>query len=222
MQSLVCLFRHSLSPDFENQPLDVVPPAPAPTTSSLMFPVRISSSLEASGNHLWHCQRINPAASSSRMDRSSLERERRLRLRQLFTRLHSLLPPQPTKISTLQVLEQTTIYVTQLRNRMAELKQMKLRLGEECKGEGSLISPVISIIDLDSTLEVNFFMEWRGKLQLSNIMKILMEEGAEVVRGAANHSNEDRIIYSIHCQPINCRIGIATSRVQQRLENLVS
>ncbi|KAE8692355.1 Detected protein of unknown function [Hibiscus syriacus] len=165
------------------------------------------------------------AASLSRMDRTCLEREGRMRLRQLFSHLHSLLPPQPTKMSDHQVLEQTTIYVTQLRNRVEELKQMKWRLGEKHrKGERSsswISPPVMSIIDLDATLEVNLILEWKGKSQLSHVIKILMEEGAQVVRAAANFTAGDRIIYSIHCQPISPRIGIATSRVQQRLEKLV-
>ncbi|GMI90127.1 hypothetical protein like AT1G10586 [Hibiscus trionum] len=160
------------------------------------------------------------AASKSRTDRTSLERERRMRLRQLFSRLYSLLPPQPVQKSTHQVLERATVYVKQLRNRVEELKQMSLRVEEECKG--SWTSPVISIIELDSSLEVNLVMGWKGKFQLSDIMKILMEEGAQVVTAAANRSAGDRIIYSIHCQPISSRIGIATSRVQERLENLVS
>ncbi|KAK8497116.1 hypothetical protein V6N13_121527 [Hibiscus sabdariffa] len=165
------------------------------------------------------------AASSSRVDRTSLERERRTRFRQLFSHLYSLLPPQAAQMSTQQVLERATMYVNQLRNRVEELKQMNSRLEEESKetrGQVNLAFPFLSIIDLDSTLEVNLITGWNGKFQLSHILKIPMEEGAQVVTAAANCSAGDTIIYSIHCQPISSRIGIATSRVQERLENLVS
>ncbi|KAK8480355.1 hypothetical protein V6N13_012855 [Hibiscus sabdariffa] len=170
---------------------------------------------------------MDPAAgaagsSSSRINRTSLERERRTRFRQLFSRLYSLLPPQAAQMSTQQVLERATVYVNQLRNRVEELKQMNSRLEEESKerrGQLSSTFPFLSIIDLDSTLEVNLITGRNGKFQLSHILKILMEEGAQIVTAAADHSAGDTIIYSIHCQPICSRIGIATSRVHERLEN---
>ncbi|KAK8486992.1 hypothetical protein V6N13_121360 [Hibiscus sabdariffa] len=169
---------------------------------------------------------MDPAAgSSSRIDRTSVERERRTRFRQLFSHLYSLLPPQAAQMSTQKVLERATMYVNQLRNRVQELKQKHSRLEEESKemgGQPSLAFPFLSIIELDSTLEVNLITGWNAKFQLSHILKILMEEGAQVVKAAANHTAGDIIMYSIHCQPISSRIGIATSRVHERLENLVS
>ncbi|KAL4331834.1 hypothetical protein GQ457_07G016670 [Hibiscus cannabinus] len=161
---------------------------------------------------------MDPAAagSSSRIDRTSGERERRRRFRQLFSHLYSLLPPQAAQMSSQKVLERATMYVNQLRNRVQKLKQKHSRLVEESKEMGGQF-PFLSIIELDSTLEVNLIT----KFQLSHILKILMEEGAQVVKAAANHTAGDTIMYSIHCQPIISRIGIATSRVHERLENLV-
>ncbi|XWS34808.1 hypothetical protein CRYUN_Cryun21dG0069200 [Craigia yunnanensis] len=165
------------------------------------------------------------AGSSSRINRTTVERERRMRLRDLYSHLSSLLTPQPTKMSTHEVLEQATVYVNQLEIRVEELKQMKLQIEEEYREMTSgrrIISPVINITDLNSTLEVNLITGWNTKFKLCDIIQILMEEGAEVVTAAANHNAGDRIIYSFHCQPISSRIGIATSRVQERLEDLIS
>ncbi|XVF44015.1 hypothetical protein PTKIN_Ptkin02bG0085800 [Pterospermum kingtungense] len=165
------------------------------------------------------------AGSSSRIDRSYRERERRMRLRSLYSQLSSLLPPQPRKMSTHQMLELATVYVNKLRQRVEELKQMKLQVEEECREMGtgaSTISPVINITDLGSTLEVNVVTGLDGNFKLSDIMKILVEEGAEVIAAAANCNARDRIIYSVHCRALSPRIGIASSRVQERLDNLIS
>ncbi|XVE75049.1 hypothetical protein DITRI_Ditri12bG0066200 [Diplodiscus trichospermus] len=165
------------------------------------------------------------SGSSSRINRSSLERERRMRFRYLYSQLSSLLPPQPRKMSNHEVLEQATIYVNQLRKRVEELKQLKLQAEEECRGirsGPSIISPVINITELDSTLEVNLITGLDGKFKLCDAIKILEEEGAEVVTVAANHNAVDRILYSIHCRAFSLRIGIATSRLQQRLKDLIS
>ncbi|XWS22587.1 hypothetical protein CRYUN_Cryun29cG0049200 [Craigia yunnanensis] len=131
------------------------------------------------------------SGSSSKINRSSVERERRMRLKDLFSKLSSVLPPQPTKMSTHEVLEHATVYVNQLQNQVEELKKTKLQGGKR-------------------------------EFKLCDIIKILMEEGAEVITASANHSTWDRIICSIHCQPIISRIGIATSRVKERLEDLIS
>ncbi|XWS68996.1 hypothetical protein CRYUN_Cryun04dG0141600 [Craigia yunnanensis] len=143
------------------------------------------------------------ACSSSRNNRAFVERERRMSLRNLYSQLSSLLPPQPRKMSTHKVLEQATVYVNQMRKRVEELKEMKLQVEEECRemrSGPSIISSVINITDLESTLEVNLITGLDGKFKLCDIIKILVEEGAEVVSAAANHSAGDRIIYSIHCR----------------------
>ena len=106
-------------------------------------------------------------------------------------------------MSTHEVLEQATVYVNQLQNRVEELKKTKLQVEEECRemtSGRSTIFPVINITDLNSTLEVNLITGWNRKFKLCDIIKILMEEGAEVITAAANHNAEDRIIYSFHCQ----------------------
>ncbi|XVE85062.1 hypothetical protein DITRI_Ditri17bG0062200 [Diplodiscus trichospermus] len=162
------------------------------------------------------------AGSSSRISRTHLERERRMRFRDLFFQLSCLLRPQPPKMSNPQLLDQTIVYVNQLRNRVEELK---LQIEEECRqmtSGRSVISPVINITKLNSIVEVNLITGCDGKFRLCDIIKIRMEEGAEVITAAANCNAGDRIIYSIHCQAISSRIGIATSRVQERLEDLIS
>ncbi|KAK6252549.1 hypothetical protein QUC31_014269 [Theobroma cacao] len=172
-------------------------------------------------------------SSSSKINRTLVEKERRMRLRNLYSQLSSLLPPQPRKMSTHDVLEQATLYINQLRKRVEELKQMKLQL-QECKGatettSGPTISPVINISDLDSTLEVNLITGWDGKFKLSDIIKVLMEEGAEVKTVAANHNAGDRTIYSICCRvyfssilifPIQYAIAMINVKTLLNLTNL--
>ncbi|XWS22586.1 hypothetical protein CRYUN_Cryun29cG0049100 [Craigia yunnanensis] len=111
------------------------------------------------------------SGSSSKIYRSSVERERRMCLKDLFSKLSSVLPPQPTKMSTNGVLEQATVYVNQLQNQVEELKKTKLQVEEECRemtSRRSIIFPVINITDLNSTLEVNLITGWKGGKGSSN------------------------------------------------------
>ena len=49
------------------------------------------------------------AGSSSRINRTSSERERRMRLRDLYSHLSSLLPPQPTKVLKLSQIHRLSL-----------------------------------------------------------------------------------------------------------------
>ncbi|XP_022725000.1 transcription factor bHLH167-like [Durio zibethinus] len=162
------------------------------------------------------------AGSSSRTNRSTLERERRMRLRNLYSQLASFLPPQPRKMSTYEMLEQVTVYVNQLRKRVEELKQMKLQVEEECRemrSGPSLISPVINITELDSTLEVNLIAGMDTKFALCDIISILEEEGAQVLT-ATYHNTGNKILLSFHYQAAYSRIGIENVGVHERLKRL--
>ncbi|OMO53343.1 hypothetical protein COLO4_36769 [Corchorus olitorius] len=160
------------------------------------------------------------SSSSSRLKRSLMERERRLNMKNLFAHLCSLLPPKPTKMTVLELVDEAREYVKQKQQRMEQLKQTKVQLENDygCKVGKSI---VITTRDSDSCLEVNLVVSADLKFELSKFLIVLEEEGAQVT-SAMYHREGDRFICSIQSQAICSRIGIETSRVRERLEGLIS
>ncbi|GMI87783.1 hypothetical protein like AT1G10585 [Hibiscus trionum] len=121
--------------------------------------------------------RPNPI-SLSRTNRNLFERERRSQLRELFSRLFSLLPPHPTKMSMPELVEHATVHVKQLQEHVEELKRRKVQLEglnrQELRaaGDETIISPVLKITDSESTMEVNLIVGTGTKIALCNIVTV--------------------------------------------------
>ncbi|KAK8567689.1 hypothetical protein V6N13_105647 [Hibiscus sabdariffa] len=166
--------------------------------------------------------------SALRTNRNLFERERRSQLRALLSRLFSLLPPHPTKMSMPELVEHATVYVKQLQERVEELKRWKLQVeGASSRqpqeagdvGNETTITPVLEITDSESAMEVNLIAGTGKNMALCDIVSILEEEGAEVVK-VNYHKDGNRILLSVHSQAAYSRIGIESSRVRERLARL--
>ncbi|KAK8522487.1 hypothetical protein V6N13_115455 [Hibiscus sabdariffa] len=161
---------------------------------------------------------------STRMNRCLIERERRRHMKLLSFQLSSLLPPQPTKMSMPELVDQATAYVKELQQNLEKYKQMKVEMKEKLGPDGSKksrkISPVLNITDLGSHLEVNLITGLNNRFALSDFIGILHEGGAEIISATCQYT-EDRAIYTIFSQAIYPRIGIATSSVHERLKSLI-
>ncbi|KAK8512868.1 hypothetical protein V6N13_090388 [Hibiscus sabdariffa] len=161
---------------------------------------------------------------SSRINRCLIERERRRHMKSLSSQLSALLPPQPTKMSMPELVDQATAYVKELQQNLEKFKQMKVEMKEKrgpgCSKRSRKISPVLNITDLGSHLEVNLITGLNKRFALSDLISILQEEGAEIISAACQYT-EDRAIYTILSQAIYPRIGIATSSVHERLKSLI-
>ncbi|KAJ9708977.1 hypothetical protein PVL29_000795 [Vitis rotundifolia] len=168
--------------------------------------------------------------SSSRVDRNALERDRRQHTKELFSRLGFLLPTPLSKRSLPELLDQATTHVKQLGQRVEMLKQKKQLLEgsgtddqitgirDHMTGEAWL--PVLTVSDLGSMLEVCVKSGSNKKFILHQVIQVLEEEAAQVV--ALSYSNVgDRIFYTIKAEAVSPRIGIETSRVRERLKELM-
>ncbi|XP_039024721.1 transcription factor bHLH162-like [Hibiscus syriacus] len=160
------------------------------------------------------------------MNRKTIERERRSNMRDLFSRLFSLLPPQPARRSSIpDRLEQATEHINQLRSRLEGLEQRRSQLEEAHRAtRTSLTSPVINISEYSniSGMEINLITGSELNLSLSQIIRIIGEEGAQVISLTLSKSGNMNIL-SIHCQQaaISYINGIDRSRLFQRLITLV-
>ncbi|KAG4201776.1 hypothetical protein ERO13_A05G299200v2 [Gossypium hirsutum] len=167
------------------------------------------------------------------MNRNLIERERRSNMRHLFSRLFSLLPPPTTRRSAIpDRLEQATVYINQIRTRLEGLNQRRLQLEEGNIGTSrrrTMMSPVINISEYShvSGMEINLSAESELNLSLNEIIRIIQEEGAEVL--TLTYSNgSNRNILTIHCEAAITYIngisyinGIDRSRLLQRLRIVI-
>ncbi|KAL4333120.1 hypothetical protein GQ457_07G018280 [Hibiscus cannabinus] len=160
------------------------------------------------------------------MNRNLIERERRSNMRNLFSRLFSLLPPPSTRRSSIpDRLEQANEYINQFRTHLEGLEQRRSQLEEANRAaRATAMSPVINISEYSniSGMEINLTTGSELNLSLTEIIGIIQEEGAEVL--SLTHSNAANMnILSIHCQQaatgyIN---GIDRSRLLQRLSTMI-
>ncbi|KAL3511295.1 hypothetical protein ACH5RR_030696 [Cinchona calisaya] len=126
------------------------------------------------------------------------------------------------KLSVPIVLDLSCDHVENIKARMEKLKarREKLRVEAGISETGSLVLPSIVVNENGSTLEVNLMSGLNNRFKLHEILRILEEEGARVL--SANYStSRDRILYTICSQAFSSRIGIDTSRVQERLKRLI-
>ncbi|KAF5476830.1 hypothetical protein F2P56_003525 [Juglans regia] len=171
---------------------------------------------------------------ATKPNRKTVERNRRIHMKGLCFKLASLIPddlhyikPARNMVSQQDKLDYATRYITQLRERIEKLKRKKeqvaVSLGTgSCNmiddtGNGSWL-PVVDLRDLGSSIEV-ILISGLQKNFMYEVTCILQEEGAEVVSGSFSTVGE-KIFHTVHAKPKISRIGVETSRVWQRLQEL--
>lgn len=182
-----------------------------------------------------------PTSSNSpeKLDRKTVERNRRIHMKGLCFKLTSLVPPHHFQPSKQEQLDQVATYIKQLKERVDELKARKAtamgnnnnmisgtknnnnnRETTSSMSEEYFKFPVVELRDLGSSLEVTLITGLMKNFMLCEVINVLQEEGAEVV-SASISTMGDKVFHSLHAQVKVCRIGVETSRVYQRLQDLV-
>ncbi|KAL3511288.1 hypothetical protein ACH5RR_030689 [Cinchona calisaya] len=158
--------------------------------------------------------------SSRRIQRGAMERQRRQQMNNLYSRLACVVPPSPEKWPKPALLDYSSTYIKNLKERIRELEAKK----EELKSESGtsakdLALQAIEVIERGPIVEVNLVTGLNKGIMLHEVISILEEEGAQLL--SANYSaSTDRVFYTIISQAFSSRIGIETSRVQERLKAL--
>ncbi|XP_048500339.1 transcription factor bHLH168-like [Beta vulgaris subsp. vulgaris] len=181
-------------------------------------------------------------SSSNKQQKKVSEKNWRARINDLCSDLTSIIPPehfQPSKdmLSQADKIEQATNYIVELRERVDNLNKRKGQLemtGNQEAGTttyqqnttlndatmADLVLPIIDIKDIGSILEVQLVMALEDNIMLHEVIRVLEEEGAEVVNATFSTSG-NKVIHTLHAKARNARIGIETSRVQERLHELI-
>ncbi|XP_057951743.1 transcription factor bHLH162-like isoform X2 [Malania oleifera] len=180
---------------------------------------------------------IASSGTSTKPDRKTIERDRRIHMKRLCFKLTNLIPShfvQHSKdiLSQPDQLDIAATYIKQLKERIEELKSRKNEAMENSdKGatkEGNnsrqqmmgFKLPVIELRDLGSTLDVMLVSGLKQNFMLYDVIRVLEEEGNQVV-SASFSTVGDKVFYSLHAQAIISRVGVETTRVYQRLEELI-
>ncbi|CAA7402238.1 unnamed protein product [Spirodela intermedia] len=175
----------------------------------------------------------------TRVERKTVEKNRRIHMKNLCFKLSSLIPKSGISKDSLTQqdhLDQAAAYIKTLRERIDRLKQKKeLTVDRAAEGGAAtpdksgaapelmigLRLPLVEIRALESTLEVVLICGPDRRSLFYEVIGVLEEEGADVVNASFSSVNE-KTFYTIHAQVRCPRIGLEASRLSERLKRLVS
>ncbi|KAH6757031.1 hypothetical protein C2S52_022017 [Perilla frutescens var. hirtella] len=172
-------------------------------------------------------------SSMGKLERKTIEKNRRIMMKCLCFKMVSLIPPHhfnPPKelLSQQDQIEQAAGYIEKLSARVKKLRRRKaeaLRLISDSKtvirSSGSKL-PVVKLRDLgNSSLEVVVITGFpTRKITLPRLVRVIEEEGAEVVTASLSHI-ADKIFHTLHARAKLARVGVDISRICGRLEELM-
>ncbi|XP_038702865.1 transcription factor bHLH168-like [Tripterygium wilfordii] len=161
-----------------------------------------------------------------------------MHMRVLYSNLSSLIAPNSSQVPVPELVDRATDYIKGLDSRVKQLHQTKeaILTGEDvsitsdqnhlldanvASSSSSRSVPIVEVGAFESTLEVNLICGSENMFKLTEVIRVLEEEGAVVITSAC-HKEGDRVFYTIYSQAKIPRIGIDTSRVHERLKMLFS
>lgn len=126
-------------------------------------------------------------------------------------------------------LELAACYIKQMRERVEKLKRVKEQaittIQTSRSGMTSMMIglrlPVIELRDFGSSIEVVLVSGLNKNFMFYEVITVLSDEGAEVV-SASYSTVGDKVFHTIHAQVRISRVGVETSRVWERLQELIS
>ncbi|PIA40505.1 hypothetical protein AQUCO_02500308v1 [Aquilegia coerulea] len=173
---------------------------------------------------------------SSKVDRKTVERNRRIRMKALCSKLASFIPKHHIShkdtLSQQDRLEHAAAYINDLQQRIESLKRKKeFLLGNNGSSNDhhahinpmwdGIRLPLLELRDMESTLEVILISSIHKNFMFYQVINILEEEGADVVN-AGFSTVGDKVFHTIHSQVTSSRVGVETARLFQRLKELVN
>ncbi|KAD1280636.1 hypothetical protein R6Q59_007332 [Mikania micrantha] len=168
------------------------------------------------------------SSSSSHTPPALKEKQRRDRMKDLYSTLATLLHLEPYESKSLpEFLDLATTSLTYLKERVERLKAMKEELEVEVdqNDEALNIKPRLKVIQMtesnDAKLEVNLiFMVDSKKSVIFKVLSAIEQGGAEIM--SSSFSNVGNHIYcNIHAKAFQVRLGFDTKLIESRLMELI-
>ncbi|KAK7411122.1 hypothetical protein VNO78_02535 [Psophocarpus tetragonolobus] len=176
------------------------------------------------------------SSESSKLDRKTIERNRRVHMKSLCHQLSSLVPPnlKPSK-SKLMLGQQDQLdlaarYIKHMTERIEKLKRQKEQAmsSNQSNDYRKMLNknvntklPIFELRDLGSCIQVMLVSGLNKTFMLYEVISVLEEEGAEVVN-ASFSTIGDKTFYVVHAQVKISRVGVETTRVCERLQELIT
>ncbi|CAN0890268.1 Transcription factor bHLH162 [Linum grandiflorum] len=176
------------------------------------------------------------------LDRKTVEKNRRILMKDLCLRLVSLIPPSYFNTSHQHLMSQpdqvdhAASYITQLSQRIEKLKKKKEDLAATATATSTSrhhqgiddhdhdqrpTKVVVEVRESGPIIEVTLISGVHKSFMLHEVLSIIEQEGAEVV--TVNFSTVGgQTFHTIHARVKICRVGVETSRVRQRLQDIVN
>uniref|UniRef100_A0A7N2RBK1 BHLH domain-containing protein n=2 Tax=Quercus lobata TaxID=97700 RepID=A0A7N2RBK1_QUELO len=177
--------------------------------------------------------KTSSSSEKSKLDRKMVEKNRRMRMKSLCFKLSSLIPANHFRgtrdiISQQDQLDYAASYITQLKENIEKLKIRKEQAVGLENGSNTMDTmmfgsrlPVFDLRDFGSSIEVIVVSGLQKSFMVYEIISILEEEGAEVV-SASFSTVGDKVFHTVHAQVKISRVGVETTRVCQRLQELIN
>ncbi|XP_076942446.1 transcription factor bHLH162-like [Bidens hawaiensis] len=179
----------------------------------------------------------NPSSSSSRVDRRTIEKNRRIHMKALYSKLHSLVPHDSSRdmLSLPDQLQEAANYIKRLQVQLEKMKEekdnltqiKKLEMNHDKKSQSSSLmagqqrTPQIDVREVGSALEAILITGVDFHILFSETIRVIHEEGFDVVNASFSIIN-DIVVHTIHAQ-----IGESyasengVSRIIEKLNNIV-
>ncbi|KAG7012240.1 Transcription factor bHLH, partial [Cucurbita argyrosperma subsp. argyrosperma] len=148
---------------------------------------------------------------SIKLDRKIVEKNRRIHMKSLCSKLFNLVPSSHYKISKDLLSQQTQIsyviaYIKELKERVESLEKRKealqLQIHSQLPTSSDSTFPIVEVRELCSGIvHVTLISSVDRNVMLNEIIGVVEEEGGEVAKIS--------------------RVGIETSRVEKRLKHLI-
>ncbi|KAK1427627.1 hypothetical protein QVD17_16318 [Tagetes erecta] len=171
------------------------------------------------------------------------EKNRRTEMKKLCIKLNSLIPSlisQPFKLITQESqFDQSIAYIEQLRDRIEVLKVKRNEAlnivnvagknNTRCNAKDyrptlscDVVNPssTVEVQEVDGGLKVHLITSLEGKVLFSEVISIVEDGGAKVVKGGYTTIG-DKIIYTLHAMARVTRIGMEVTSINQKLQELI-
>ncbi|CAH8345877.1 unnamed protein product [Eruca vesicaria subsp. sativa] len=172
-------------------------------------------------------------------DRKTVEKNRRIQMKALYSELNSLLPQTSRESLALpDQLDEAANYIKKLQVNVEKKKERKRKLVAtsafdklNSKGSSSMSSsvdvsvprrlPKIEIQETGLVLHIFLVTSMEHKFMFHEIIRVINEESEAVITHAGYSIVDDAVFHTLHCKMGDCDYG-AGSRISETLKKLVN
>ncbi|KAJ4899835.1 basic helix-loop-helix (bHLH) DNA-binding superfamily protein [Raphanus sativus] len=176
-------------------------------------------------------QSLSNTSQSRSVDRKTIEKNRRIQMKALYSELNSLLPDQTSRapLTLPDQLDEAANYIKKLQVNVEKMRERKRKLA--ATGSSSMSSsvdvsvarrsPKIEIQETGPILQIFLVTSLEHKFMFHEIIRAVSEESGAEITHAGSSTVDDTVFHTLHCKVEDCDYG-ASSRISESLKKLVN